>query len=442
MILLSSPLPWLRNDQADSAAQRQRLGSLGEAAFYGVLVALGCLSLALILGMVILPQWRSLHQFKETTATVQETRIRTQSHGKSFVYLPEVHVQYEANGRTWTTWTLGVNPIPCADRTDAWRYLKAFDKGSEVRCWYDPGDPAHAVVLRGYTAWSWLLLLLPVAFFSIGIGGLSYTLMRLGTSAERQSILSRQKTGLDLFDEYRDRRLLAMGSENEILVGPGTVLAHRLHSDSGQGLYLWIAGSLCVLWNSLALVPVILSVRFLYQASAIVDVFQWRTEWMTLLVAVLFLAIGVRMAFRFSRRVAARRRVGPIRVEVNHHPLTPGETVDLLVMQTGNLVYRSLKVSLVCEEESTFAQGTDARSEVQRVACKNLLVRENFAISPGRDLVSRIEFSVPAETMHSFRSEYNAVRWHFLIEGHADQGRDFVRTFPVLVNPMVSGGGP
>ena len=61
-----------------------------------------------------------------------------------------------------------------------------------------------AVLVRGYSLWFWMLLLVPLGFMVIGGGGLAYTLWHWGKSPEHQA--ARGQLGrIDLFEEINAR---------------------------------------------------------------------------------------------------------------------------------------------------------------------------------------------------------------------------------------------
>ncbi len=65
--------------------------------------------------------------------------------------------------------------------------LDQFTIGKTYPCWYDPLNPNVAVLVRGYSLWFWMLLLVPLGFMLIGGGGLAFTLWHWGRSPEHQA---------------------------------------------------------------------------------------------------------------------------------------------------------------------------------------------------------------------------------------------------------------
>jgi hypothetical protein len=122
-------------------------------------------------------------------------------------------------------------------------------------------------------------------------------------------------------------------------------------------------------------------------------------------------------------------------VEISDLPLSPGRDCQVVVAQHGHATMNSLELSLVCDEEATFTQGTDVRREVREVYRQRVWLREGFRIEPGLPLLENSALRVPATAMHSFQSPHNAVRWKLVVRGQAASWPVFERDFPLVVYP-------
>jgi hypothetical protein len=92
-------------------------------------------------------------------------------------------------------------------------------------------------------------------------------------------------------------------------------------------------------------------------------------------------------------------------------------------------------VELVCEEEATFRQGTDTRTECMPVYQSEVYRRSAIQIEPGMAFEDRCEFQLPEGAMHSFHSAHNEVRWVVLVTGEVAHKLHYQRRFPVIVYP-------
>ena len=147
------------------------------------------------------------------------------------------------------------------------------------------------------------------------------------------------------------------------------------------------------------------------------------------------LAGGAVLAVFFVRQLMVTTGIGPTFVEISEHPLLPGGQYRLYVSQAGRLKMRSLDVALVCEEEATYRQGTNTRTESREVCRQPLLHREEFQVLPGEPFATECVLRVPAGAMHSFKAAHNEVQWRIVVQGDVADWPEFRRSFPVIVHP-------
>jgi hypothetical protein len=108
----------------------------------------------------------------------------------------------------------------------------------------------------------------------------------------------------------------------------------------------------------------------------------------------------------------------------------------------GRLAVERLELELVCDERATYHQGTDTRSETQRVYHQPVFARENFEIQQDRPFEQRCRLQIPAEAMHSFQADHNEVSWKLVVSGQAEGWPRFERAFPIIVLPASNGHAP
>jgi len=123
----------------------------------------------------------------------------------------------------------------------------------------------------------------------------------------------------------------------------------------------------------------------------------------------------------FRRKIVGRFRAArsPVRVELDRHPLVPGEAFAGTVLFKRPRPLERLVVALVCDEEVRYRQGTDTRTEEHRVHDEVLLERgaamdDGGVPGPaGAVAVPRVDFeaALPADAMHSFEAQHNELRW-------------------------------
>lgn len=409
-------------------------GSLGEGAFHAVVFCAGLVFGALLLSGVAVPEWRINHDFLPTVCRVVGTGLvrRTVEDPPGVftaTWRPSLRVRYAADGVDRETWSHSRPATGISDRTAAVERLSAWPVGSTVTGWYDPADPDTVVLERGYNWWMWLLaLLLPGALLALGGSGLVRAIRRWGRSEES---LARAAPAPGLLASPKGHAPGHPGVPpcDDLVNSPGTVLRYRLPIESPDNWTLMGLGLFAFIWNAVLVVLAI---------NAGFDLAWGRIDWLLLALIVPFLVVGVLGVAHFMRGLFLATAVGTTQVEVSDHPLLPGSRYEVLLAQGGAGVLRDLELTLELEEQATFRQGTDARTEKLVVWSSPVATRQDVQLDPGSRYELHASFTIPADAMHSFTSEHNAVRWRLAVRGTPTRWPTFVRVFPVVVYP--SGG--
>jgi hypothetical protein len=278
----------------------------------------------------------------------------------------------------------------------------------------------------------WVLFLALASCVLIGGAGVVLTVMQVGTSVERRSALAKQAADINLLKNAIALRneFPAIPAGENLINSPGVTLAYRLPiSQSPAGR----------LFASMALALVLTGITSVLTVIAAEEHLTGRPDWfLTLFVTGLILldAWAIRL---FLRLLWLNTRIGPTCVEISHHPLQPGEEYAIFLSQHGRMSLESLRMSLVCEEEATYRQGTDIRTESQPVHEQLVFSRGRVRIDPAVPFELQVWLRVPTNAMHSFQSGHNAVRWKLVVKAEPERWPMFVRSFPVLVHPACNG---
>ncbi len=266
----------------------------------------------------------------------------------------------------------------------------------------------------------------------IGGGGILSTALQLRTSVERRSALANEAaTRVELLGTTpaTEREYPCIPRDADLTNSPGVRLAYRLPiaaSPNSQFFYLsgfWLAAvglaSTLVVWalEGFQVVP-----REAYRG----------------LVAFPFAIIAITTTYFFVKSLLVQITLGPTTVEVSDHPLFPTKSYRVFVSQAGHLSASGLQLRLVCQEEVTYEQGTNVRTESQVVCSQQLFRKEDVEINPGDPFEHECEFEVPEEAMHTFQSASNRIHWKLVVRGNVQGWPDFERSFSVVVYPCNS----
>jgi len=268
----------------------------------------------------------------------------------------------------------------------------------------------------------------PVVFIVVGAGGLVYSLLHWGKSAERRSAMAQRAQERDMFgaNAAAEHEYPNVPKRPDITSSPGTKLQYRLPIDTSPGWALFGTLLGCVIWNGLVAIMVYIVVR---------GHIAGKPDWILTLFSIPFVLGGLFLIVYFLRKLLVTAGIGPTLLEISDHPLRPGGEYRVFLSQSGNLAINSLSLALVCMEKATYRQGTNTRTEVRPVYRQDLFRRENFEIPPGLPFETDCLLNVPRSAMHSFKSGHNAVDWTFVVEGDAANWPDFKRAFSVIIYP-------
>ena len=418
----------LRKKRGDRVSGSARWSAAGEGLFFGCCLVLGAIATVMIVRQVVVPQWRVRREFVAAPCRVlaaPTVDVRQEDEGES--YRPLIPFQYKVGDRTYRADRYDLMQTWFADREAAEEIASRFQEGETYQCWYDPQRPGTAV-LEPTLRWTvWLLLLLPVAFLAIGLGGLAYTVWQTSTSRERRAARA-SKVGGESNAAAGDgpAKYPTVPGTDDLNDSPGTTLAYRLPIALTPGWQLFSLATACLFWNGLVIVLLVLAIN---------NHLAGRPDWILTVLVLPFAVFGGWLVMHWVRQLLKTTGIGPTRIELSGHPLVPGDRFELFLSQSGRLRVQALEVTLVCEEQATFRQGTDSVTDTREVRADPVVLRNNFEVRPGAPYELRCTLAVPAEAMHSFRSAHNSVHWKLRVRGQVARWDCYERSFPVIVRP-------
>ena len=407
-------------------------GSFGDGLFHAALVAAGLVFGTLLVSGVAVPEWRINRDYVATTCRIIGRGLIRRSvedppGSTTVTWRPCLLVRYMAAGTTRESWSRGDPSAGTTDRAAAAEMVARWPLGTDVPGWFDPVHPDTIVLQRGFNWWMWgLMLLLPGALLAFGGAGLLRAVRRWGRSDEAIAAA----TGLPALAGVAHAATApghpGVPACDDMTNSPGTVLRWRLPLESPESWTLVGLGLFAAAWNA---------VLGVLAVGAGLDLAGERKHWFLVALLVPVVAVGAAAIVFFVRTLILRTAVGTTQIEIADHPLRPGVRYDVLLAQGGSGDLQELSMTLECEEQATFRQGTDTRSETLVVHREPLRTWRDVQVAPGTRFEALATVVVPGDAMHSFVSEHNAVRWRIVVRGVPTRWPPFTRTFPVVVYP-------
>lgn len=274
----------------------------------------------------------------------------------------------------------------------------------------------------------WLMIMVAGSFALLGGAGLIWTVMRIGISIERRSVMAQTATEIDALSDVMPARpeYPTLPELDGLKNSPGVELSYRLPQSESLGWRLLATTFFTLGWNAVACILTVWAIR---------DYLIGAGDWRLGLVLIPFLGIGGWSIYYLLRLIVVHSGMGPTTVEVSDLPCYAGKEYRIAVWQQGHIRVFKLEVCLICEEEATYHQGTDCRTEVREVFRRVVFEQSDFLIEPSQPFQCSFPVDIPRDGMHSFHSTHNSVHWRLVVRGSAEGWPEFRRAFPLVVYP-------
>ncbi len=308
--------------------------------------------------------------------------------------------------------------------------------------------------IEGTPQASWLYvvvqLAIATALFAIGLSWIARLIWHVGVSAERRGAIAVKAGQLEILNELRKRREdLPTIPRDRMLPQPGRRLAFQIVPWPRNIWGLISSAIFSMIAVALLSILVLICTKSYFEPSSLVQQLGALSEQITpaeisrisdrpwLAAALLFVFVPAAgwSIYHFFRQLIKLAGVGPTSIELSQYPLKPGGKFHLFLSQTGRVRLQLLELELICQENVTYNQGTDIRTESEIIFQQRLLRHRGATLSSGKPFEAELEFELPDSAMHSFKSTNNQVQWKIIVIAKAKNWPRLKRTFQILVFP-------
>lgn len=399
---------------------------------YGTLFVIGIVFFFVHFFSWALPTWNFNRDYDQIVCTVLDARVAELRKDSAVLYRPEIQIEYDFRDTNHVIWTyeqatLSPNqPLGYDSNGESARAIvESYPVGQRVACWVRITEPSVAILYRPPQIWGWFFLLMMFLIAGSGFAGLWIAIARKRFS--REHLLGKKSEGLPFLGAGKKRKIFpTIPDPASINDSPGTYFAYRL--PTSQISVIRVIGSivLCVFWNVIAW-AVLFSV-FLANVDNPPSI-------MSRVFAVVFFLFGLAMIVWVINLAIIAFGVGATLLELSDHPIVPGRSFQLHLMQLGAFRIREYTVALVCEEVARFRQGTDTVTTRREVFRKELFRKTDFETQRDTPLIRDMRFQLPYGVMHSFVTEHNEVRWKIEVCADIANWPDLKRDCLIIVRP-------
>jgi len=277
-------------------------------------------------------------------------------------------------------------------------------------------------------------IIVAVSLIAIGTYLVLLTFWKVGASDERRNAIVARAGDFELLNEIRRRR-----------EDTPTVPFDRYRPIRGERLRFQLIPSRRNMWGF----GLAIALSFLFVPLATILILTATTAWQRGTIDWLATGISIPISmtaiwsvYNLFHQLLALTGIGPPALEVSKFPFIAGEDYEFHLSQPGRVRLKLLDVNLVCQEEATFNEGTDIRTERKTVFEQRLLRKRGIDVQPAEPFEADFEMSLPKQAMHSFKSPNNRVLWKIVIRGRARSWPQQERNFAISVLPRVSKANP
>jgi hypothetical protein len=407
-------------------SKRSTTAGIGCAiAVFGLFFAGGLFFFVMMIFSFVLPEIRANTSFIQHTCKVLDKRIGEDhdSDGGS-TYRAEMFIEYSVRGQQYRIWTYDATGMYSSGRSRKETILSQFSVGQEYPCWYDPDSPWKAVLVRGYSWLMYLFFLIPILFMVIGGGGMYHFWTRRNLSPEQLAL--RQAGGTSRGSLSLRGVEYPTVPDRDLSDNPGSTLRYRVPIGVAPAWKFVGYSALALFWNGIVSVFVVVVITSYMQGDP-----------QKLLTCFLmpFVLIGLLLLGLAGKQLLITIGFSPAVVEIDAHPLCPGQTIPILITQTGQMQLHQITAMLVCEESVSYTEGTTTRHESKRVNYVMIAKGKDVTIRSGEPWEHRAELTVPANVMHTFASTNNKIEWKLIVEAKVANWPDFSWEYPLVVRP-------
>lgn len=349
-----------------------------------------------------LTRYLNADKWIETPCIVQSSRVRSHDSDDGTTYSVDIVYEYIFNGQSFRSGKYKFIGGSSSGYEGKAAVVGHYPPGRQTICHVNPDDPSEAVLIKTIGPEA-LLGLIPLIFMTVGLGGFVYAL-RAGNAA------GTGPAGKLSGSPVRDRS------------AGGRMVLKPKSSAAGK-----IIGSIMAacFWNGIVSI-------FVYQAYA-----GWRAghpEYFLMLFLIPFVGVGLFLIGAVLYFILAAFNPRPT-ISLATAVIRPGDAVAVNWSTSGNVYkIRDFNLLLIGEETATYRRGTDTYTD------RHIFYEKILAASGDPETLRRGQalLRVPSPTMHSFKSDNNAIVWKIRLQCQVPRWPDVKEDFEITLYPLGS----
>src|SRR5579862_1501817 len=376
--------------------------------FFGIFSIFGLAASAVFLYPLV--RIAGAKTWRQVPCTILTSTVDIHRGSKGSTYSVEVTYEYEVEGQRHVGTRYQFMGGSTSGYDGKKEIVDRLRPGTETVCYVNQRDANDSVIERGFTA-DLLLGFIPMSFAMIGAGGL---------------------VGIFVYQGKPSIPRKVSGMTTAAQAGPRTAArgAAPLRTSSSPLMRFGCSIIFAAFWNGIVSVFVVESLS------------HWRSGQFpgcSTLFLIPFVLVGLGLVVLVLYFFLSLFNPRP-ELALSPAAVALGDTVEIEWKTAGNVDrVKSFTITLEGREEATYRRGTSTSTDKSTFAVIRLAHSEH-----GRDLRrGKTKFTVPADSMHSFRSKNNKFVWSIRLKGDIPRWPDIGEEYPLEILPLQNmAGGP
>ncbi len=339
----------------------------------------------------------------ETACTIQSSRVQHHDGSESTTYSVDIVYEYVFNGQAFRSSRYKFIGGSSSGYEGKAAVVRQYQPGKSAVCYVNPENPSEAVLNRQFGAEAFLALI-PILFMIVGAAGTVHSL-RKSQKTSGFTNLAGKTIGTDTRQH---------SPFEPTVLKPKTSRTGKIFGSIAVSLF----------WNGIVSV-------FVYQAWQ-----GWHAghpDYFLTIFMIPFVTVGLVMIGSIFYFALAAFNPRPVIILLKE-TIRLGDRVPIRWAIDGN-VYKiqNFKLTLTGEESATYRRGTNTHTDRKTFYEQNIVNDHN----PESMRKGEAIFQIPAESMHSFKSDNNAVIWKITLLCDIPRWPDAKDDFEINVQPML-----
>jgi len=339
--------------------------------------------------------------WRETPCTILTSEVKTHSDSDGSTYSVEVTYEYLVNDQSYTSSRYKFMRGSSSGYQGKKAIVDRLSPGTKTVCYVNRRNPSEAVIERGFTG-DLLFGLIPLVFVAVGAGGLFGVFLYQG----------------------KPKSPHARGAAS-VAAAPSKDEKGVLKSSTSPGARLGCAIVIATFWNGIVSIFVVQMVDGWIKGNG---------DGCGTVFMIPFVLIGLGLLVFVGYSFLALFNPRP-RLRMHGEPAL-GETIEIEWEIRGNCD-RMTRFAILLEgrEEATYRRGT--RTTTEKSIFESI---ELAAITRSKDMRrGKVKASIPAGSMHTFKSNSNKFIWHLQVNGEIPRWPDVSEEYEIEMKPQRPG---